>query len=103
MYIKICGETLDPGKHVSLLAMISVPREQISLVKYVRGHTFLRETHITVTRVPPLQPYENDNFDLAITLNTSSVDAIVCVATIAHSQWKSLVTWTDLSNGHIAY
>jgi len=31
----------------------------------------------------------------------SSVDAIVCVATIAHSQWKSLVTWTDLSNnGH---
>ena len=32
----------------------------------------------------------------------SSVDAIVCVATIAHSQWKSLVTWTDLSNnGHI--
>ena len=32
----------------------------------------------------------------------SSVNAIVCVATIAHSQWKSLVTWTDLSNnGHI--
>ena len=33
----------------------------------------------------------------------SSVDAIVCVATIAHSQcqWKSLVTWTDLFNGHI--
>ena len=23
--------------------------------------------------------------------------AIVCVATTAHSQWKSLVTWTDLS------
>jgi len=31
----------------------------------------------------------------------SSVDAIVYVATVAHSQWKSLVTWTDLSNGHI--
>ena len=32
----------------------------------------------------------------------SSVDDIVCVATIAHSQWKSLVTWTDLSyNGHV--
>ena len=32
----------------------------------------------------------------------TDVDAIVCVATIAHSQWKSLVTWTDLSNnGHI--
>jgi len=32
----------------------------------------------------------------------SSVDAIVCVATIAHSHWKSLVTRTDLSNsGHI--
>ena len=32
----------------------------------------------------------------------ASVDAIVCIATIAHSQWKSLVTWTDLSNnGHI--
>ena len=32
----------------------------------------------------------------------SSVDAVVCIATIAHSQWKSLVTWTDLSNnGHI--
>jgi len=28
----------------------------------------------------------------------SSVDAIVCVATIAHSQWKSLITWTDPSN-----
>jgi len=27
----------------------------------------------------------------------SSVDAMVCVATIAHSQWKSLVTWTDLA------
>ena len=32
----------------------------------------------------------------------SSVDVIVCIATIAHSLWKSLVTWTDLSkNGHI--
>ena len=31
----------------------------------------------------------------------SSLDAIVCIATIAHSQWKSLITWTDLSNGHI--
>ena len=32
----------------------------------------------------------------------SSVDASVCIATIAHSQWKSFVTWTDLSNnGHI--
>jgi len=32
----------------------------------------------------------------------SSVDAIVCVATIAHSQWKSLITWAGLSNnGHI--
>jgi len=31
----------------------------------------------------------------------SSVNAIVCIATIAHSQWKSFVTWTDLSNGHI--
>ena len=27
--------------------------------------------------------------------------AIVCVATIARSQWKSLVTRTNLSNGHI--
>jgi len=27
----------------------------------------------------------------------SSVDAIICVA----NQWKSLLTWTDLSNGHI--
>ena len=32
----------------------------------------------------------------------SSINAIVCVATIAHSQWKSLITWTNLSNnGHI--
>jgi len=32
----------------------------------------------------------------------SSVDGIVCIATKAHSQWTSLVTWTDLSNnGHI--
>ena len=31
----------------------------------------------------------------------SSVNAIVCAATIADLQWKSLVTWTDLSNGHI--
>jgi len=31
----------------------------------------------------------------------SSVDAIIYIATIAHSQWKSLITWTDLSNGHI--
>jgi len=23
------------------------------------------------------------------------------VMPLAHSQWKSLVTWTDLSNGHI--
>ena len=30
------------------------------------------------------------------------VDAIVRVATVAHSQWKSLVTWTNLSNGHIS-
>ena len=28
----------------------------------------------------------------------SSDDAIVCVATIAHSQWMSLVSWNDLSN-----
>ena len=32
----------------------------------------------------------------------SSVNAIVCIATIrVHSQWKSLFTWTDISNGHI--
>ena len=27
----------------------------------------------------------------------------IFVLPLAHSQWKSLVTWTDLSNGHIAY
>ena len=31
----------------------------------------------------------------------SSIGAIVCIVTIAHSQWKSLDTMTDLSNGHI--
>ena len=34
----------------------------------------------------------------------SSVDAHICVASnlpLAHSHWKSLVTWTDLLNGHI--
>jgi len=31
----------------------------------------------------------------------SSVDAIVCVVTKAHSQWTSLVTWTNLSGRHI--
>jgi len=32
----------------------------------------------------------------------SSIGAIVCIVTIAHSQWKSLVTMADLSNGHIS-
>jgi len=50
MYIKICEETLDPGKHVLLgnvpiMLVISVPGEQISLVKCVRGHTFLGENN----------------------------------------------------------
>jgi len=31
------------------MLVISVPGEQISLVKCVRGHTFLGETYITVT------------------------------------------------------
>jgi len=34
------------------MLVISVPREQISLVKYVRGHTFRGETYITVTSSP---------------------------------------------------
>jgi len=55
MYIKICGETLDPREtritvgNVPIMLVISDPGEQISLVKCVRGHTFLGETYITVT------------------------------------------------------
>ena len=44
----------------------------------------------------------SDRYGLPHGKKVSSVDAIVCVATIAHSQWKSLITWTNLSNnGHI--
>ena len=47
-------------------------------------------------------PIQLERYGLPHGKKVSSVDAIVCIATIAHSQWKSLVTWTDLSNnGHI--
>jgi len=47
-------------------------------------------------------PIQLERYGLPHGKKVSSVYAIVCVATIAHSHWKSLVTWTDLSNnGHI--
>ena len=45
--------------------------------------------------------YSDRGYPRAHGKKVSSVNAIVCVVTIAHSQWKSLVTWTDLFNGHI--
>ena len=42
-------ETRIPVGNVPIMLVISVPGEQISLVKCVRGHIFLGETYITLT------------------------------------------------------
>jgi len=63
-----------------------------SLTATARTETTCEPTY-SMTRAIGATPWQK---------KVSSIGAIVCVATIAHSQWKSHVTWTDLSNnGHI--
>jgi len=84
------------------------------LVSFVNSNTIHKLLKKTRTAVPPRWQRQGrrplvdlpiqwlERYWLPHCQTVSSVDAVGCVAAIAHSQWKSLVTWTDLfNNGHI--